>query len=393
MGIRSSAAAATLSVLLAGCVAGGTPAPQSPTSRVPTAVGNGEGTLEVLTWPGYVENGTTDPALDWMSEWEAATGCETTVQVFETPEEGFRLFTAEPARFDVVSATGDAGNRLAQAGHVQPVNTALIPSFADVFEDLKNKPWNTFNGESYGLPQGRGANVLMWRTDAVAPQPTSWASIFDPVSPHAGKFAVYDAPIAIADAAVYLMATEPDLKISNPYALDESQFTAAVDLLTLQKPAVGAYWSDPDKQATSFTSGDTVVGTSRQEIVNVLEGAGVPVAAVKPDEGATGWSHTWMINARTKRPNCAYRFLDHVGSPEVNVQIAEHVGEAPANSKACALATNPDHCAIFHAQDDDYWNDVWLWTTPTEACVDGRTDVKCRDFAAWAEAWGRIRAS
>ena len=40
----------------------------------------------------------------------------------------------------------------------------------------------------------------------------------------------YDAPIFIADAAMYLMAHEPDLGITDPYELTQEQFDAAVDL-------------------------------------------------------------------------------------------------------------------------------------------------------------------
>ena len=48
----------------------------------------------------------------------------------------------------------------------------------------------------------------------------------------------YDSPIYIADAALYLMKTQPDLGISNPYALDDKQLAAAVDLLKKQKANV-----------------------------------------------------------------------------------------------------------------------------------------------------------
>jgi putative spermidine/putrescine transport system substrate-binding protein len=374
------------------CVGAASPTPAA-TSNLPTAVGEGEGAIKVLAWPGYVENGGTSPDVDWMSEWETETGCKLEVQVFGTSDEAFSLFTTNPEEFDVISASGDASNRLAAAGYVQPVNVSLIPSYADVFESLKNKPWNTFNGVNFGVPHGRGANVLMWRTDEVTTEPTTWAEMFDPQSEYAGKFSVYDAPIYIADAAVVLMKTRPELNIKNPYALDDTQFKAAVDLLKAQKPAVGEYWSDYNKQITSFTNGNTVMGTTWQVIANVLEGADVPVKTVKPAEGATGWSDTWMINSKTKHPNCAYKFIDHIVSPEVNIQIAEYFGEAPANSKACALASNPDHCSIFHAEEDEYWQDVWYWTTPTETCIDGRTDVKCKGFDAWVEAWTEIKAS
>ena len=39
------------------------------------------------------------------------------------------------------------------------------------------------------------------------------------------------------------MATQPDLGITNPYALDETQFAAAIDLLEQQEALVGQYWA------------------------------------------------------------------------------------------------------------------------------------------------------
>jgi putative spermidine/putrescine transport system substrate-binding protein len=113
---------------------------------------------------------------------------------------------------------------------------------------------------------------------------------------------------------------------------------------------------------------------------------------VKPVEGATGWSDTWMINSKTPNINCSYKFVNHITSAPVNIQIAEYFGEAPGNSKSCALASNPEHCDIYHAEETEYWEDVWYWTTPTAKCLDGRTDVTCKDFAAWVEAWTGIRS-
>ena len=45
--------------------------------------------------------------------------------------------------------------------------------------------------------------------------------MFDANSPYKGKVTGYDSPIFIADGALYLMKTQPDLKITDPYALDD----------------------------------------------------------------------------------------------------------------------------------------------------------------------------
>ena len=388
---RSMSLLAGAAVLVAACSpgSGATPAPS-----MISAVGDGEGQVKVLAWPGYVEDGTTSSDVDWVSSFEEETGCQVTVQTFGTSDEAFTTFQTNPTEYDVISASGDATLRLVAGGFVQPVNVELIPSYAEIFPDLKDKDYNTVDGVHYGVPHGRGANVLMWRTDEVTTAPTSWSAMFDPASEFAGKFSVYDAPIYIADAAVLLMKTNPELGIKHPYALDDTQFKAAIDLLEKQKPAVGEYWGDYTKQISSFQNGNTVIGTTWQVIANVLQSSDppTPVDVVKPVEGATGWSDTWMINSKTKNINCSYKFVNHITSAPVNIQIAEYFGEAPGNSKSCALATNPDHCDIFHAEDTEYWKDVWYWTTPTAKCLDGRTDVTCKDFAAWVEAWTGIRS-
>jgi putative spermidine/putrescine transport system substrate-binding protein len=369
-------------------------APSASAPNLPTSVGTGEGSLTVLAWPGYAENGSTDPKVNWVKPFEDKTGCKTSVQVFGTSDEAFSLFTTNPDKFDVISASGDASLRLVRAGYVQPVNTDLVPNYADIFPALKDKPYNTVDGVHYGIPHGRGSNLLMWRTDKVTPAPTSWAEMFDPTKPWAGKVSVYNAPIYIADAAVVLMKTKPELNIKNPYALDDTQFQAAVDLLKAQKPAIGQYWTDYALQQQAFSKGDAIIGTTWQVITNLLqaETPPVPVKVIKPVEGATGWSDTWMINSKTTHLNCAYKWLDYIVSPSVNAQVASWFGEAPANSKACALTpADQTNCDIFYAADDAFWKDVWYWQTPEAKCVDGRTDVQCKDFDAWSKAWTDIK--
>jgi putative spermidine/putrescine transport system substrate-binding protein len=266
-----------------------------------------------------------------------------------------------------------------------------VPNYADIFPGLKNQPWNSVKGQMYGIPHGRGANLLMYRTDKVNPAPDSWGVVFDPNSPYAGHVTAYDSPIYIADAALYLMRTKPDLGIKNPYSLDSKQLQAAVDLLKGQHKVVGEYWSDYQKSESSFKSGDTVVGTTWQVIANMAAGDKAPVNALMPKEGATGWSDTWMISSKAVHPNCAYQWLNWIVSPKVNAQVAEWFGEAPANAKACSETKDKGFCTTFHASDDPYWKNVYYWTTPIRQCLDGRAGTVCTDYAQWTAAWTQVR--
>src|SRR3954452_23301580 len=220
---------AVAAIAISAC-GGGTAA--SPKASVPTAVGEGEGALNLVAWSGYVVGGTGGEQVegyDWVTPFEQATGCKVNVKVGVDSANMVQLM--KTGEYDGVSASGDATLRLIAGGDVVPVNTALIPNYKDVFEGLKNQSYNTVNGQAYGVPHGRGANVLMYTKSDVNPAPDSWSVVFDPNSPYKGKVTAYNYAIYIADAAMYLMATKPELGIKNPYALDDTQFAAAVDLL------------------------------------------------------------------------------------------------------------------------------------------------------------------
>ena len=355
-----------------------------------TEVGEGEGEVDLIAWAGYVEDGSTDPKVDWVSDFEKQTGCQVNVKIGNTSDEMVQLMRT--GDYDGVSASGDATLRLIDGGDVAPVNTDLVPNYADVFPGLKDQPYNSVDGQMYGIPHGRGANLLMSNTDDVKPAATSLSSVFDPaeMAKQKGKITAYDSPIYIADAALYLMQTQPDLGITNPYELDEDQFNAAIDLLTQQNDYIGEYWSDYTKEIQAFTNGDSTVGTTWQVINQLLQADEQPVDAVLPKEGSTGWSDTWMISSEAQHPNCMYMWMNHIIDPKTNAAVAEWFGEAPANSKACDFTADPNHCKIYDADGKQYLDDLYYWTTPVADCGDDRGEV-CKTYDDWVQGWTEVK--
>jgi putative spermidine/putrescine transport system substrate-binding protein len=389
--------AATM-LVIAGC--GGSSGGSSST-EAQKSVGAGEGQLNLVAWPGYV----ADP---WKSDFEKQTGCQIKLKEAGTSDEMVDLMRT--GQWDGVSASGNATAKLVDGGDVAPVNTDLVPNYKTIFDDLKNQPYNTFNGVNYGIPHGRGANLLMWNPNSVKPDPTSWSVILDPAqaAKYKGKISVYDDPIYIADAAVYLKAHQPDLGITNPYELDDNQFNAAVNLLKQQHPNVGQYWALATPQINSFTNGDSVVGATWQYQYFALKDAGVPVKASPastgflPTEGATGWSDTWMIAKNAAHPNCMYKWMNFITSPSANAEVAQYFGEAPAQSKSCdsstltaaakadGLPANPQFCNQYRAADPNFWKRVYYWEVPLADCGDSRGNT-CKDYNDWSAAWTQIK--
>jgi putative spermidine/putrescine transport system substrate-binding protein len=378
----------------------GTMSPLKPAVDLSTVGGAGEGALNLIIWAGYAENGSNVKEYDWVTPFEAATGCKVETKIGNTSDEMVTLLRQGGGSvYDGVSASGDASNRLIANGDVAPVDPTQIPGFGDVAPFLQNAPHYVVNGIHYGVPHGWGGNSLMYRTDIVSPAPTSWNVVFDPATSAAyqGKITAYDSPIYIADAALYLKATNPGLGITDPYELTQAQLDAAVTLLKQQRPWVGKYWALYSDEIDNFKTGATVVGTTWPYQVNALKGESVAVESVVPTEGMTGWADTWMMSSKAQHPNCMLKWMAWMITPEVQAQVAENFGESPANPKACQYldaAYGPyglkDFCTLYSVNDPSYYGQIAFWKTPLADCGDTRGQT-CTDYSVWTTRWTDIK--
>ena len=352
-------------------------------------VGKGEGQVNIVAWAGYIENGATDKAYDWVTDFEKATSCKVNVKTAGTSDEMVALMNE--GGFDLVTASGDASLRLIAGKRVQPVNTDLIPSWKTVDERLQNAPWHTVDGVHYGVPYQWGANVLAYNTNVFKEAPKSWAVVFEEQNlpdgkSNKGRVQAFDGPIYIADAALYLMAKKPELGIKDPYELNEEQYKAALDLLRAQRALVGRYWHDAFMQIDDFKNEGVVASSSWPFQVNLLQAdkdamAKTPVASVIPDEGATGWADTTMMHVDAANPNCAYLWMEHSISPKVQGDLAAWFGSVPSVPAACkgnALLTD----AGCDTNGMPNFDKVHFWRTHVAKCT--TQSAGCVLYYRWA---------
>jgi putative spermidine/putrescine transport system substrate-binding protein len=361
---------------------GGPTGTQPPTANMkpPTSIGAGEGQLDVIAWEGY-----TQPL--WVKPFEAETGCQVNAKYAGSSDQMVSLMSGGGGgQYDLVSASGDASLRLIYGGDVKPVNVDLVPDWQNFFPQLRSPLHNTIDGIHYGISLQWGPNTLMYNTTDFPTAPASWSTIYD--STYSGKITVPDNPIQIADAALYLSKTKPDLGITDPYELNESQFNAAVDLLKQQRPLIKKYWGLASQEISMFKNGDAVVGASWPYQESVLVSDGAPVASTIPTEGATGWADTWMLATNAPHPNCAYLWLKYISTPKAQAQQATWYGETPANKLACPIMDQlvKGSCEQYHANADEaYFNSIKFWKTPVADCGNGQTD--CMTYSQWQQAW------
>lgn len=301
-------------------------------------LGAAEGQLDIIAWPGYVERGETDKSYDWVTQFEKDSGCKVNVKTAATSDEMVSLMAK--GGYDLVTASGDASLRLIAGKRVQPVNIDLIPSWKNVDSRLQNSPWHVVDGQHYGTPYQWGPNVLMYSTTLFKKAPTSWKVVFEEQTladgkSNKGRVQAYDGPIYIADAALYLKATKPELGITDPYLLDETQYAAVLGVLRAQQPLIHRYWHDVTVQMNDFKNEGVVASGAWPYQVNALQLEKQPIASTVPAEGATGWADTTMLHAEAKHPVCAYKWMDWSLQPKVQGDLASWFGSVPAVPAAC----------------------------------------------------------
>ena len=328
-----------------------------------TELGDGEGQLNIVAWPGYIERGETMAEFDWVTGFEEATGCMVNVKTANTSDEMVALMNE--GGFDLVTASGDASLRMVAGNRVQKVNTALIPSWDTIDDRLKQAPWHYVDGKNYGTPYMWGPNILMYNTAVFGDSPpTSW---------NVG-------PIHIADAALYLMTHQPELGIESPYELNQDQYDAALDLLRVQRTLVSRYWHDAFIQIDDFKNEGMAASGSWPFQRNRLQGDGAPIASVFPEEGVTGWADTTMMHADSANPNCAYMWMEHTLSSNLMSDLSVWFGANPAVPAACTDGRGMQTAEGCTANGFDNFEQVRFWTTPVTQC---ESQGECVPYYRW----------
>jgi putative spermidine/putrescine transport system substrate-binding protein len=54
----------TIALLATACTSSG----DEEGADLPTEIGEGEGSVVIVSWAGYIERGDTDPAYDWVTQ-------------------------------------------------------------------------------------------------------------------------------------------------------------------------------------------------------------------------------------------------------------------------------------------------------------------------------------
>ena len=221
-------------------------------SRTSAGLPPAEKHLDLVAFPGYAEAGGDDPRVNWVTPFVQTTGCKVHVRTVRSSTE--LLDAVAHGRYDGVAAFGDVTQVLTGGGEVQPIDTVADPELRRRLPGAEAACRRTSSGgRVVGIPHGRGADVLLWRTDLVQPAPDGLGRALRAAATP-GRVGVYDAAITLADAAIHL-------GFRNPYELDRTQFSPRRPRWPPSRSAdVGVYWQDLTSALADYTGGNAIVG-------------------------------------------------------------------------------------------------------------------------------------
>ena len=249
---------ATISILAIGSI--------TALADMPKVVGEGEGQVDIVAWPGYIERGETRQGLRLGHRFEKETGCKVNVKTAGTSDEMVALMNE--GGFDLVTASGDASLRLVAGKRVQPINTELIPSWKTRRRAPAERALAHGRRRALRRPLSMGPERpdVQHRTSSRkrrrAGTSSSRRRTCRTASRNKGRVQAYDGAIYIADAAHLSDAQEAGARHQGPLRAERRPVQGRARPPASQRTLIGRYWHDATVQVDDFKNEGVVASGS-----------------------------------------------------------------------------------------------------------------------------------
>lgn len=341
----------------------------SGSSSTTAAGGSGDKTLRIIGWEGYTDESIT-------AAFEEKTGWKVVPTYTGSSDEMYSKISAGGGSgYDLVTASGDLTKRLWAAGLVEPIDVTKVENYKELFPIFEKPPWVTFDGQTYGVAIGWGPDFLIYNTDTVPEEPTSWKILYD--EKYKGKVGLPDYPIFIADIALW--NGEPDV-----YNLDQATLDKLQPELFALAPQVRKFWTSQGELSQLFMNKEVDLAWGWPGTIVELQQNGFPVGYTVPKEGATGWSDSWMIMKGSPNVDIAMQWIDFYLTAEIQRAMLDATGYWPVSKLAEPLLTADEKAAMHLTGDiadmEAYYAQIRFWET-----VD--------NYDAWTALWTNFRST
>lgn len=311
-GIVLTTLAITVIFVLAAC--GGTTA--QPTAAPPTdasqanATGkdyckDNEGQLIVYNWPEYL-------ARETVERFSQACNVQVIEDFYPSNEDLLAKVTAGGTGYDVVAPTGYAVELLREKDALLKLDHSALPNFKYMGAQFaKGRPHDP--DSEYSVTKNWGTFGIMWNSEKVSEEITSWADLWQLAPKYSGKIIFVDSSPDVLGAALKAIGASWN-------SADKAELDKALAKLLEIKPHIrsfdtnyfGRLANDEVYIVVGYNGDAFNVNAQRAEA-----GKTESIKYVVPSEGSNIWEDAWAILKDAPHPKAAHAFLNFLMDPEI----------------------------------------------------------------------------
>ena len=318
-----------------------------------------ETTLTVYNWYDYIDESVLD-------DFTAETGIKVDDVMFTTVEEMYVKMTTGGGKYDIIVPSDYIIERLIKDDMLAPMDFDKMPNAKN---NLLANMWNADYdlGNQYSVPYMWGTVGILYNTEYVDREITSWASIFDPQ---------YQRDVFMLDSIRDTMGVT--LKYLG-YTLNERSEEALAqvrDLLIKQKTdgIVQGYLVDEVKDKMVGGEAAMAVMWSGDAMYAIEDNDSL--VYVVPEEGSNVWIDALCIPKDSQNYEAALKFIDFLCREDIAQRNYDYIHycspirqvvESLDEEEAANPAVNPSQeiiarCDFFHDIMDymDVYNKYWM---------------------------------
>ena len=255
-------------------------------------------------------------------EFQKATGIKVNEKTFDDMQYMYQEVASGKVDYDVILVSDDMAEKMIKEELLQKINKDNIPNIVNMNEGDMGKPYDLNN--DYTVPYMNGTIGLIYNTEVIDEDITSWKSLFD---------SKYKDEVFMFDNMSYTIGVALKTLGYSLNSTNEEELKEAGELLIKQKkelnPTYGA-----DEVLDLMRSGE-------KSIAMIWSGEGLNLEAeddrfkyVIPEEGADFWLDSWAIPKSAKNVSGAEKFIDFMSSKDIALRTADEIGYTTPQKQA-----------------------------------------------------------
>lgn len=315
-------------------------------------------TLTVFNWFDYIDE-------DVIKMFEQETGIKVNYTNFTTNEEMFAKLEKGSGSYDVIFPSDYIIERMIKEDMLAELDLSKMPNVANLVDWCKKPDYDP--DCKYSVAYMWGTVGILYNTEKVDGEVTSWSSLFDPAYER-GVFMLDSIRDSFCVGLKYL-----------GYSLntqEEEALSAVKELLLKQKEdgIVAGYLVDETKD--KMIAGEAAMAVMWSgDALYAMEGND-KLAYVVPEEGSNVWIDGMCIPKSSKNQEAAMKFIDFMCRPDIAEKNQDYIYysspvqqviDGYTDEEKAEEALNPsqeklDKCEFFHDISDNMslYDKIWM---------------------------------